>query len=893
MDTVEADADPRRIRLARNIRNLTRALSDAASAERALQQEIARQRAELGRERARAGAAAGEPCAATASRGHAAVVVWDMGHNPVGRALVLYQLLSRDWDVELIGPAWSRYGAGLWEPLASLDLNARFFACNDLSDFLPQAMLHATRRRFDLVCVCKPRLPSMMLGLMIKEHSGCPLVLDIDDHELSFFKDSTPADFGALTAAGMNALREPYEELATRFCETLVPDAADAVTVSNVALRRKFGGHIVRHARDETAFAPGMYDCAAVRRELGIAEDEFALVFVGTPRAHKGIFDVARALHELEDPGFSLHIVGDITDRRVTNEFRRYPKARVKFHPNCSFADLPRILSAADAVPLLQDPEHPIASFQVPGKLSDATALGLPVLVTDVPPIADLTLLGGLTVVRPERLAEELRALRSRHGAAERQRIREFFVGELSLSVNRTRLQLAVDAACAGMRPLPPVYPELKALLLRCFNEIVRNRQVEALSVSAKPSAPPRGSAEQLRDVVFFWKQNDTGLYGRRSDMIVKYLLKSGRIGRVMQFDAPLSADRLQSYRVEGAEPTLLQNALILRNTLTRMERGFDTRRLKQRVFVHAGGEVTSLYGRELLPEAEYVRFVTDELSQADFDPERTLAWVCPVVWQFPEIARAVPFYRVVADIIDDQRNWPAPASYKERLDRSYRETLGRADIVLTNCAPVADAFAAYADPIHVVPNGAEPFDEIPPTTIPARLAQLPRPIIGYAGNLRDRIDWDLLSAVAARRPDWSLVLAGSSHDNPSARNLARFANVTLLGVIEYSELVSYLRAFDVGIVPHISNRLTETMNPLKVYNYFAAGLPIVSTEVANIDDLRPFIRTANDPDNFIEAIEFCLAQPATESMTGRREALWRINWETRVADMLAVIERF
>jgi hypothetical protein len=114
--------------------------------------------------------------------------------------------------------------------------------------------------------------------------------------------------------------------------------------------------------------------------------------------------------------------------------------------------------------------------------------------------------------------------------------------------------------------------------------------------------------------------------------------------------------------------------------------------------------------------------------------------------------------------------------------------------------------------------------------------------------------------------------------DNHSARNLAQFPNVTFLGVVEYPQLLSYLRAFDVGIMPHLSNSMTEKMNPLKLYNHFGAGIPIVSTEVANLEDLRSYVRTASNPDTFIAAIEACLAESASLGTTEREEILKRIS---------------
>jgi hypothetical protein len=95
---------------------------------------------------------------------------------------------------------------------------------------------------------------------------------------------------------------------------------------------------------------------------------------------------------------------------------------------------------------------------------------------------------------------------------------------------------------------------------------------------------------------------------------------------------------------------------------------------------------------------------------------------------------------------------------------------------------------------------------------------------------------------------------------------------------VEYPQLLSYLRAFDVGIMPHLSNSMTEKMNPLKLYNHFGAGIPIVSTEVANLEDLRSYVRTASNPDTFIAAIEACLAESASLGTTEREEILKRIS---------------
>ena len=125
--------------------------------------------------------------------------------------------------------------------------------------------------------VVKPRLPGLLLGAYLKfqKASECPIVLDIDDFELSFFKDETAAQLEELEAAGpAPMIQPPFEELATRACEGIIGHFPARI-VSNVALRNRYGGHIVRHARDEAAFHPDRFDKTAARADMGISGCRF------------------------------------------------------------------------------------------------------------------------------------------------------------------------------------------------------------------------------------------------------------------------------------------------------------------------------------------------------------------------------------------------------------------------------------------------------------------------------------------------------------------------------------------------------------------------------------------------------------------------------------------
>lgn len=816
--------------------------------------------------------------AAPAKRKRAAVIAWDLGHNPVGRAMVIYDLLARDWDVELIGPIWSRFGGKVWGPIAGSNRKVRGFACKSMEDYWPAAVAMASAADYDLVVACKPRLPSLLLGALIKERCGCPLVLDVDDFELSFFPDETAAPLDDLAAAGVEALREPYGELATRAADGIVRDA-DAVIVSNMALRNRFGGIMVRHARDEAAFHQGRFDRAAERAKMGMAEDDFALVFVGTARAHKGVFDIAKTLAALEDKRFVLHLVGTITDKRIRAELDRHKGARIVYHPDCAFEELPSKIVAGDAVVLLQDKAHPISQYQIPAKVSDAGAFGLPILVTDVPPLRDLALQGMVEVIEAEGLAERLVALRAERDAGMahvgRRAVREAFEQELGFRVNRERLELAIARAAEAGPGLPPSFRKLLDIAERGYAAM----QPPAPVVMAEPVAG-------AFDLVMFWKQNDSGIYGRRSDMMMKHLIASGRVRRVLQLDAPMEVQDLAKL----ADPARgSAGALVLRNTIANQYGLRDTEAMRMRTYVwdrKGKRGVLPAVGKSL---ADYPAWVEAQMAAAGIDPANAFAWVCPVVFDFPAVAARIPFRGVIGDLIDDQRNFAMSDAYRPKIVASYEATLPLFDLCFTNCAPVAEAFAPLAADIKVVPNGTERVAE--GLEVPAMLAHLPRPLAGYVGNLRDRIDWELIRATAVAMPDVHFAIVGGGAREGDTAALEALPNVTFTGVVPYDQVHACIKAFDVALVPHLRNALTTSMNPLKVYNYFAAGRPIVSTEVENVDaELLPFIRFAGDAEGFAAEVRAALTAPLPCGGEYER-VLDGITWDARAKAVLAAVD--
>jgi glycosyltransferase involved in cell wall biosynthesis len=314
-----------------------------------------------------------------------AVLAWDVGHNPLGRAHTMADILRDHAEVSIWGTSFERYGSGLWPPLRGTDIPVHAIRGLDLPELLDALDELARRIDVDAVWVSKPRFPSLALGVLVKRHHGCPLIVDVDDHEQAFFGIDSPLDPASLWDLDRDELRIPYGEAWTRACESVIGHA-DLLTVSNEVLQQRFGGVVVPHARRPDAFDPALVDRDKIRSELGVADGDRLLLFGGTPRVHKGVLEVLEALDEIGDPRNRLLLFGTRELSELGSDLDRLRRWTLTVPPR-SFAELPEVVAAADLSCVLQDPQHPVSRYQVPAKLTDSLAMGVPCVVRAVPPL--------------------------------------------------------------------------------------------------------------------------------------------------------------------------------------------------------------------------------------------------------------------------------------------------------------------------------------------------------------------------------------------------------------------------------------------------------------------------------------------------------------------------
>jgi hypothetical protein len=259
-----------------------------------------------------------------------------------------------------------------------------------------------------------------------------------------------------------------------------------------------------------------------------------------------------------------------------------------------------------------------------------------------------------------------------------------------------------------------------------------------------------------------------------------------------------------------------------------------------------------------------------------------------PLLWtQDPRAVSLVDRLRVTGVVYDLTDDWAAFEAdpVRRAAVRDQVESLGRrADLVLACSRSLAsDAHGWGAQPI-LLPNAVDPPQ--PRRPVPDELARLPRPRLGYAGTLHSaRLDAALVAGAARLRPEWSFVFLGPDElELSDRRRLFARENVHYLGVHAHSEVRSYLAGLDVGLLPNLVTDFTRSLDPLKTYEYLAAGLPVIATPAGVAAELASHVDLATNPEVLVERAETVMRENNPAQAHARRAAVADETWEARAA---------
>lgn len=228
------------------------------------------------------------------------------------------------------------------------------------------------------------------------------------------------------------------------------------------------------------------------------------------------------------------------------------------------------------------------------------------------------------------------------------------------------------------------------------------------------------------------------------------------------------------------------------------------------------------------------------------------------------------------------------------RTAEAERQLLAAADVVFASAQSLVNDRLPFNAETHLSRHGvdhrlfAAALDGN--TVVPADIAALPKPVVGFYGTLQDWVDFDLIVFLASRHPEWSIVLIGPPLIDVS--KLRGFPNVHLLGRRTHDALPKYCKGFSVGIIPYRMNERILHVNPLKLREYLSAGLPVVSVPLPELEGYRLHCAIASTFDEFEQAVAEALRTDSRVLREQRSRAMQSETWALRVEEISAHVAR-
>lgn len=730
--------------------------------------------------------------------GAVAITCWDGAHNPIGRAKVLYDVVSGKRPAVIISYLFTEFGGSVWPPI--LNESCAILTIPWERRHIYEAAIRSAGLRFDTVWVCKPRLPSFRLGVLVADPEA-RVILDLDDNEEEF--SLSPAAhtkfYGKLT---INLVRQLIEEVPAR-------------TVASISLYEAFGGHVLRHAR-----AP--FDGAFERVSL-VPAVPVKVGFIGTVRPHKRILEAAKAISRYSQSRgqpVEFHVYGDVNPRELVVDLE---KLGVVVKLNIPMRLLNTELAAFDVVltgfPSVEDSAKNINRFQISSKIGDALAVRRPVLVPESPSTRDLASINGVFLFDVDNFEQRLQDAIN-------------FVGQVCMPDPFT-LKGAYSGFCKAEIEAEkyPSVSGLRALLPEDFpSDFVKT--------------PLRKS------LLLVWKQHDAGLYGRRVDQIARHYKRESPDHDVVVLELLHSSEQ-KKYESGASEYNGDLNHISALSDLKRLELidgdGVQFIQLMWNTPDHLQRTIEEFLLKYALLPQNTVVVLFPILREIDrilsvLKAYRSIVDIVDnqVSWSNPSRKSVnIREYFMLSHIGD-------AIVFNSAANRDYFKKMG---------------FLPEHIPVYVIPNWYQVPNGFKKIKGREGHAASHKQIV-YSGNMRDRFDFDLLILLAERLPDVKIHLIGVLRaDDGAALHALQLPNIVYHGPKPEHATLEFLGRMDLAIVPHRVDDVSTYMDPLKVEMYDAIDLPMVTTNVPGIESTE-LIAIATSNEDFIEKVAARLLVP-------------------------------
>lgn len=164
--------------------------------------------------------------------------------------------------------------------------------------------------------------------------------------------------------------------------------------------------------------------------------------------------------------------------------------------------------------------------------------------------------------------------------------------------------------------------------------------------------------------------------------------------------------------------------------------------------------------------------------------------------------------------------------------------------------------------------------------------------VVGYIGSVDERLDYDLLAYLAQKLPAAKFMFVGRINVDIGSTRLQNYTNVQFTGAKTPDELPAYLQSFSAGIIPFVKNDFTRGIYPMKINEYLAAGLPVISTDFGDLSDFEGVIRVCPHKEAFLKQLQNELACDTPEKRQERQDLARQNTWAIRAEELSNAIQQ-
>lgn len=356
------------------------------------------------------------------------------------------------------------------------------------------------------------------------------------------------------------------------------------------------------------------------------------------------------------------------------------------------------------------------------------------------------------------------------------------------------------------------------------------------------PKPPKELSPQGLvkgKHIVCFWKQNDLGLFGRRPDRWIELWEQDPKVEKVLVFETPLSHLALEEWlkRAVTLDSTSgSEYRLLLNQAVSKLQGHCDAGKTSYQTYLTPADKPAD--------NQDYLRWVLQQVKVHGISSPTVVLW--PACFANAALVKAMKPKQIITDLVDDQRLFPANASLVPTITAQYQMWLGLSDVVVSNSLGLIEAFSQEFDHANIayLPNQAMAAVPAKKVTKPAasRASQASkatkkRKVVGFVGNMRERMDTEALLKAMAENRDKDFWFVGQTHGSAFYAKARSQPNAKFWGTLPQSAAEKVVAQFDVALVPFVASPLVERMSPMKQETYSHNKVPTV--ELSALKDLK------------------------------------------------------